>query len=631
MWSELLEPAASDFQPLNNSMQKIVHSLLASSLFVGGAVSSQAENFTWNPPVGGSGGSVSWNNALNWGGTAPANNITDDIAVFNSTSAYNFQPTLDAFTVQSVRGLQLGGTSTVALTLGAGAGTKTTGLASTSGATSLVLADVTNLAVGQNITGSGIGVGTFITGIDVGTNTITLSRSTTGNTALGSTLTVNSSLRLGAGGLNLGAGTPNVSNIISAPVVLGANQAWNNDSVRSLQIQGSIFLDGYTLTLTGTTGSTISFNGANTTQSIAGSGSIVVDTQGTVSFGPGSGGRQMNTFTGGVTLNSGTIALQGGNSGGGGGMGGLGTGIFTINGGAVSGGGNIAGRALTISGQVWNADWSFVGSRSVDMGTGAISLGTAAGTSRTLTVQAGANILTIGGAISNGATANSLVKAGSSTLILSGTSVYTGQTLVNAGTLIVDGALDGGGDVIVMAGAALGGSGSIAGNATISGTHRPGNSPGVQTFENDLAYNAGAQFEFELTANSSVQGSPVAVFDQIVVGGDLNFTGETLFSMTFNAGSSVDWSDSFWNTNQSWLVFDVAGLTTGLDNLSVVFANWADGQGDLFDTVRAGAAFSFSQTGGDVYLNYVAIPEPSTGLLLAGGFVTVALFRRRRR
>lgn len=611
-------------------MQKIVHSLLASSLLVGGAFSSKAANFTWNPPVGGSGGSVSWNNATNWGGAVPANNITDDLAVFNSTTAYNFQPSLDAFTVQSINGLQLGGASTVAWTLSAGSGTKTTASASTSGSSTITLTDVTGLAVGQLIGGSGIGAGTFITGIDAGTGVVTLSRVTTGNTGSGVTVTGTSSLRVGSGGITLTAGTPNVNNIITAPIVLGADQEWSNDSARSLQIQGSIYLDNHTLTLTGTTGSTISFNGSNATQSIGGSGNIVVDTQGTVSLGPGSGGRQINTFTGGVTLNSGTISLQGGNSGGGGGMGGLGTGVFTINGGAVSGGGNIAGRALTISGQVWNADWSFVGTRSVDMGTGGITLGTATGTSRTLTVQAGANTLTLGGGISNGTTANTLIKEGTSTLILTGTSTYTGETLVNAGTLILNGALNGGGDVTVAAGAALGGSGVIAGNTFINGFHRPGNSPGVQTFEADLTYNTNATFEFELTANSSTQGSPTAIFDQVVVGGDLDFAGDTSFTMTFNVGSTVDWSDVFWTSDQSWLVYDVVGLTTNLGNLSLVTANWADAQGDLFDTALPGGSFSLTQVGNDVYLTYTAVPEPATCALLAGGLVVTIFFRRRR-
>src|SRR5690606_19848319 len=110
--------------------------------------------------------------------------------------------------------------------------------------------------------------------------------------------------------------------------------------------------DNYTLTLSGSTGSVISFNGsqggdATLRQSIGGTGGIIVDTDGVVGFGSGSNNRMQNTFSGGVSLVSGTISLQGGNSGGGGGMGGLGTGVFTINGGAVRGDGNIAGKPLT--------------------------------------------------------------------------------------------------------------------------------------------------------------------------------------------------------------------------------------------------------------------------------------------
>lgn len=277
----------------------ILSSLLASSLRIGGTLSSHAANFTWNPPVGGSGGSISWNNGANWGGSAPANNITGDIAVFNSPTAYNFQPALDVFTVQSINGLQLGGASTVALTLGSAAGQQSTDGNTLAGSSTITLADATGLAVGQLVTGSRIQLGTFITGI--AGNTITISRPTSGGTLNNATaLNFESSLRIGTGGINLAADTPNVANIITAPIVLGASQEWSNSAAsRTLQIQGSIYLDNHTLTLTGVAGSVISFNGAHTTQSIGGSGDIVVDTEGIVNFGPASGSRQQNSFTGG--------------------------------------------------------------------------------------------------------------------------------------------------------------------------------------------------------------------------------------------------------------------------------------------------------------------------------------------
>ncbi|CAN5323663.1 hypothetical protein BH09VER1_BH09VER1_37490 [soil metagenome] len=612
-------------------MTKTIKFFLAPTLMFGVVSTLNAADFTWNPPTAGSGGTISWNDAPNWGGSVPANDLTSDIAVFNSTTAYNFQPNLDAFTVQSINGLQMGGASTVAVTLSAGSGTQTTSGATLVGSTTITLADVTGLVVGQNVAGTRIPVGTFVTGIDAGTNTITISQATSGGTLNSATaLTFNSSLAIGSSGITLAAGTPNVADIITAPIVLGANQQWSNLSSRSLAIQGAIYLDTFTLTLTGSAGSTISFNGPTGSQSIGGTGDIVVDTDGIVNFGPGSGGRQQNTFSGGVTLNKGTITLGGGNSGGGGGMGGLGTGILTINSGTISGAGNIAGHALTMSGQVWNGDWTFGSNKTVDMGTGLISLGTAAGTTRTVNVNvSNGSTLTIGGAITNGTTANSFTKSGTATLFLTGTSTYSGTTTVTAGTLIVNGALNGGGPVQVNAGATLGGSGYIAGNTTIAGIHSPGNSPGVQTFGADLTYNSGASYTFQLAANSSTQGSPTAIFDQTIVGGNLDFTGPTAFNMAFNTGGTVDWTDSFWTSDQTWLVYNVTGSTTNFGNLSLTLSNWADDQGNLFDTTLVGASFSLSQTGNDVYLNY-AVPEPSTWALLGVGLTAALALRRRR-
>ncbi len=405
---------------------------------------AHAADITWNPGLEADGGNASWANGLNWsGGTAPADDLTSDIAVFNGTSAYNFQPTLDAFTVRSVNGLQLGGASAVAVTIGANSGSQSTSGNVTTGSTVITMADVTGLAVGQHITGTRIPAGTFVTAVDAVNNTVTISRPTSGGTLNSATaLTFNSALRVGAAGVTLQSDTPAVANIISAPLVLGANQSWTNETTnRALQVQGSIYLDNHTLTLAGAEGSTIRLDGpqgggAGTRQSIGGSGGLIIDTLGTVIFGEDNNNRMVNTFTGGVTLNNGTIQLQGGNAGGSGNVAGhLGTGVLTINGGRITGSGNIATHPLSVSGQVWNANWEFGGSRSVNMGTGAITLGDAAGTSRTLFVNAGSQVLTLGGGISDGLTANSFIKAGTSELLLNGATTITGDTIVEEGTL----------------------------------------------------------------------------------------------------------------------------------------------------------------------------------------------------
>ena len=222
---------------------------------------------------------------------------------------------------------------------------------------------------------------------------------------------------------------------ISAPITLSsALDVTNYSASNTLVFSGSTTFNSNTLTMHGVSGSVISLPGNNT---LTGTGTLVIDTAGTVSFGAGSGGPFGNaSFTGGVTLNSGTLSLNGGNSGSGN-PNIIGKGVLTINGGTIKAGGNIAnsGGVTGISGQVWNADWAFItGGKSMGLGA-PISLGTAVGTARAVDVSTGGGYLLLPGAISNGLTATGLTKTGPGTLILGGTNVYTGTTTVTAGML----------------------------------------------------------------------------------------------------------------------------------------------------------------------------------------------------
>ena len=138
-----------------------------------------------------------------------------------------------------------------------------------------------------------------------------------------------------------------------------------------------------------------------------------------------------STFTGGVTLNAGTLALTNAAS--------LGatSGTFTINGGTVYGNSSVTLNAYS---QIWNGDFGFgfssmIADNSLNLGTGAVSLGSGSGTSRTVTANGVWGTLTVGGVISDGATANSLIKSGPGILTLTGTNTFTGGMTVNAGTL----------------------------------------------------------------------------------------------------------------------------------------------------------------------------------------------------
>ena len=228
--------------------------------------------------------------------------------------------------------------------------------------------------------------------------------------------------------------------------------------------------------------------------------------------------------------------------------------------------------------------------------------------------------ITVSGIISDDGDGTGVDKTGDGTVILTGTSTYDDRTIVDAGTLLINGDNSGAvGTVTVDATtndvATLGGNGTVGGVTEIYGAHSPGSdSFGLQTFSGNLNYNTNADVNvspasviWQLGANSAANRG--TDFDGIDVGGDLDFdSGATLELVFDHAGSTVDWSDPFWGGDRQWLIWDVAGTTTGFNELSLTIIDWADAQGDFFDTVYPEQTFTITQSGNGIYLNYDAPP-----------------------
>jgi fibronectin-binding autotransporter adhesin len=205
-----------------------------------------------------------------------------------------------------------------------------------------------------------------------------------------------------------------------------------------------------------------------------------------------------------------------------------------------------------------------------------------------------------------------VVKIDAGKWILAGSNTYSGTTTVSAGSLIINGNNSGATGVLsVASGATLGGSGTIGGATTISGTLAPGNSIGTLTVANDVTWNGGENWVFELGA---------------VAGPSIASPGSSDFLSITGAGS-----DFLKGSGSSW-TFDFAG-TGDLGWYKLV--EWSDGTTTFdaldFTGVNLGGVYTseFAIQDNALYVNVV--PEPSTYVLLglaALGFGAHVLRRR---
>ncbi|MEM6601774.1 MAG: autotransporter-associated beta strand repeat-containing protein [Verrucomicrobiota bacterium] len=243
----------------------------------------------------------------------------------------------------------------------------------------------------------------------------------------------------------------------------------------------------------------------------------------------------------------------------------------------------------------------------------------------------------------------SVNKTGSGDLTFNGTNSYSGDTVVSAGRLVIGntgalgsgnilidgGALDTGGQTLDnavnfgAAGGSIQGAGTINADLALNDTSQvlaPGNSPGIQNLGVDQAWSA---FTYEWEIDNWLGTVAGDDYDQIQIDGELTLTGTATGSylldiLSLTAADTTGDVPNFLEQDQSWLVLTT---TTGILGFDAAF--WTlDTSGFSSDPASQGT-FTLSQNGNNLQLDYEAIPEPSTVLLLLLAGSLLFVLRRR--
>ncbi|GIV35738.1 MAG: hypothetical protein KatS3mg032_0117 [Cyclobacteriaceae bacterium] len=261
-------------------------------------------------------------------------------------------------------------------------------------------------------------------GLPATVNSLTIQNTgTAGNNTvtLASSITVTNALTVTSGVLAIGANNINGvgSVILNGTTITGSGTINLNGDVTTLAA-GTTAVINPPVNL-GTASRTFTVNDSPVNPDlilnnvISGSGGLLKNGNGALTL-TGS-----NTFSGGLTLNTGALNINHANA--------LGNtlGAFTINGGTVN---NTSGAAITTANYTinWNGDFTFSGSNDLNLGTGTVAVSG----NRVVTTSAG--ILTFGGVIN--APGASLTKNGSGTLSFGSNAVTLNAFTVNAGTLV---------------------------------------------------------------------------------------------------------------------------------------------------------------------------------------------------
>ena len=342
--------------------------------------------------------------------------------------------------------------------------------------------------------------------------------------------------------------------------------------------------DGGTLKLTDVNGFTGTFtvNGGTldaaktTTGGLAsalgsGANTIVVNSGGTLRI---SGDRGTGYHTGTVTINGGTITMDGSDLSFGSGK----TVTFDTAPGTINGIGQWRIRDANAKVAVTAA----ASGSTISVTTLTPTFDISGGYVFEVADGAAANDLTISSNISGHSGNETIRKTGAGVLALTGSTTNTGAISVSAGTLLVNGSLGASSHVSVAASATVGGAGTIGGN---------------------LSFAPDSFFDIFLSISNPLDVGGTVAFGAGPSGPDSGFGIDNL--------TGVTWANV---ANGEYTLITGAVNTTNLDNL---------GSANAFDLGSGKSAYFESGS-----LKLVVVPEPSA--LLLGVIGSLALLRRRR-
>ncbi|CAN5397481.1 hypothetical protein BH10PLA1_BH10PLA1_01190 [soil metagenome] len=488
----------------------------------------------------------------------------------------------------------------------------------------------------------------------------------------GKTLTLANTFNTGGSGSNLTVSSTSGDTLLLSSQLAQFNASSPNATINlsgaNMTLNTGVNFNGATngpLLIVNANSNTLVINGTWTTGTNRWSGIQVNNGTVTLAYGQAGGSSTNNGVY--AVLNGGTLNFNNANA-----IGGANAGNnFTINGGTLD---NTSGSAKTMSRNpavTINGDFAFstsggTSANDLSLGTNTVSLGSAAGTTRTITTN-GSATLTVGGVIGNGTTANSINKAGTGTMALSGNNTYTGTTTIAGGSLVLSGSFTNniassskiivgdslahntanlsvagltGGTIVLGTNQILAGYGTVNGNVTGVSTSvvAPGNSTGQLTVNGNFDL-GGGKLGIQIDKSSggviTTNASAGSQYDQLIVSGatsTVSVAGGTLvlelgnnlangdvYYIVDNQGSGA--TGAFTSAIINGVTFNsgslaTSGSTFGITGSYMFTINYAD---------------NVSGTSNDISLFAQSVPEPTSLSILVMGTAGLLSRRSRRR